>query len=98
MRVVFNGAYLGRYGGDEFIVFVANYKSIEELEAYASDLCEKMYVRFGSEDKDVQLAVSIGVAITDGITEYSELYMKADRALYYSKEHGRNQYKFESTL
>ncbi len=95
MRVVFTGDYLGRYGGDEFVAFVAGYKSEEELAASAEELCNKMNVRFDSEGKSVNLSVSIGVATTVGVSEYSELYMKADKALYYSKENGRNQYKFE---
>ena len=57
-----------------------------------------MNVRFERDGKYVDLSVSIGVSTTTGISEYSELYMKADRALYYSKENGRNQYKLESTM
>lgn len=98
MRVVFTGAYLGRYGGDEFIAFVAGYKNESEMEDYAASLCDKMNVRFERDGKYVDLSVSIGVSTTTGISEYSELYMKADRALYYSKENGRNQYKLESTM
>ncbi|MCM1308728.1 MAG: GGDEF domain-containing protein [Butyrivibrio sp.] len=98
MRVVFNGAYLGRYGGDEFIVFIADYKSEEELEALAADLCSKMHMTFEHEGKSVGLSVSVGISTTVGVGEYSELYMMADKALYYSKENGRNQYKLASTL
>ena len=34
----------------------------------------------------------------EGIDDYSELYMKADKALYHSKENGRNQYTIASKL
>ena len=37
-------------------------------------------------------------ALIVGIDDYAELYMKADKALYYSKEHGRNQYTLASSL
>lgn len=99
MRIVFNGgAYLGRYGGDEFIVFLAGYKDDGELERLAADLCGKMDMNFEHDGKSVHLSVSVGVATTVGIEESSELYMKADKALYYSKENGRNQYKLASEL
>ena len=40
-----------------------------------------------------EITLSIGIAFsTEGMTE--ELYQKADKALYYVKEHGRNGYKF----
>ncbi len=93
MRVVLAGAYLGRYGGDEFIAFFGEYKSTEEVEALAHALNEKMDRDFDAEGKSVHLSVSIGVAYTDGIEEYSDIYMQADKALYYAKEHGRNQFK-----
>lgn len=98
MRMVFNGAYLGRYGGDEFTVFVVGYADDEELETLAANLCAKMDMNFEHEGKSVSLSVSVGVATTVGVEEYSELYMQADKALYYSKENGRNQYKLASTL
>lgn len=98
MRMVFNGAYLGRYGGDEFTVFIVGYGSDGELETLAADLCDKMDMNFEHEGKSVSLSVSVGVATTVGVDEYSELYMQADKALYYSKENGRNQYKLASSL
>lgn len=48
--------------------------------------------------KSVRLSVSVGIVNTVGIDDYAELYMKADKALYYSKEHGRNQYTLASSL
>lgn len=98
MRIVFTGAYLGRYGGDEFIAFVADYENEGTLERLASDLCVKMDRTFEQGGKSVNLSVSVGIATSDGAEDYSELYMKADKALYYSKENGRNQYKMASTL
>lgn len=97
MRVVFSGAaYLGRYGGDEFTVFLAAYKDAAELEELAQALCNKMNMKFEKDGKSVNLSVSVGIATTVGVSEYSELYMRADKALYYSKENGRNQYKMMS--
>lgn len=98
MRIVFPGCYLGRYGGDEFIAFHTGTDSVEELKPFAEALCEKMNTFIENDGKKVPLSVSVGIATTNGIRDYSELYMKADKALYFSKENGRNQYKFESDL
>lgn len=94
MRIVFSAeAYLGRYGGDEFTVFLASYKDETELEQLGQALCDKMNMQFEKDGKSVHLSVSVGIATTVDVVEYSELYMRADKALYYSKENGRNQYK-----
>ena len=92
MRVVFPGGYLGRYGGDEFIAFVIDCYEDKDMESLAKQLCRKMNKIFTSEGNSVQLSVSIGAASTKGIKQTSELYMRADKALYYSKENGRNRY------
>lgn len=98
MRVVFPGGYLGRYGGDEFIAFATGVSSDEELSELGKQLCEKMDRMFEYGGKSTKISVSIGIVNTIGITDYAELYMKADKALYYSKEHGRNQYTLASQI
>ncbi len=92
LRVVFPGGYLGRYGGDEFVVFMVNCVNRKDIERYAGELCRKMCKNLDKDDKTVQISVSIGASSTIGIKECSELYTKADKALYHSKENGRNQY------
>ena len=98
MRIVFPGGYLGRYGGDEFIAFVPSTCDDETLDRLGSSLCKKMDREFEHGGKSVRLSVSVGIVNTVGIDDYAELYMKADKALYYSKEHGRNQYTLASSL
>ena len=98
MRVVFPGGYLGRYGGDEFIAFITGVSSDEELAELGNSLCKKMDKDFVYGDISVKISVSIGVSNTVGLDDYAELYMRADKALYYSKEHGRNQCTLSSEL
>lgn len=98
MRIVFPGGYLGRYGGDEFIAFVTGVSTDEELEQLGKALCSTMDRMFEADGKSVHLSVSVGIVNTIGIDDYAELYMKADKALYYSKEHGRNQYTLASQI
>ncbi|MGN0374492.1 MAG: GGDEF domain-containing protein, partial [Butyrivibrio sp.] len=92
MRVVFSGGYLGRYGGDEFIAFIVGCTTETDMERYAGELCRKMHKKLEYNGKTVQLSVSIGAASSVGIKACSELYTRADKALYHSKENGRNRY------
>lgn len=98
MRIVFTGAYLGRYGGDEFIVFCSGNSNTEELKKYAEALCKKMDTVMEKEGKKVQMSVSVGISKTEEVNDYSELYRMADKALYFSKENGRNRYTFSEDL
>lgn len=98
MRMVFAGGYIGRYGGDEFIAFMPVYRNDAEITILGENLCRRMDMDFEKSGKSVHISVSVGIATSEGVTEYSELYMKADKALYYAKENGRNQYKLESDL
>lgn len=91
MRIVLPGGYLGRYGGDEFIAFIHGTITEKDILLLGNELCEKMNREISGELNKAQLSVSVGIATSKGVREYSELYMNADKALYYAKEHGRNQ-------
>jgi diguanylate cyclase (GGDEF)-like protein/PAS domain S-box-containing protein len=83
--------YLGRYGGEEFIILLPD-TDIETARTAAekiqSRLCESKY----PEDIEVKknLEVSIGVAEFDGEEEYVSVIDRADKALYKAKASGRN--------
>lgn len=82
--------YVARYGGEEFIILLpeadaaVGYRVAEKIRS----LIEKNRLL----GDDVPLTVSLGVATypRDGSNE-DELIEKADQALYYSKNNGRNQ-------
>lgn len=92
MRVVFAGAYLGRYGGDEFVAFVVDCVREDEIRKVASELCNRMRSEIEHNGKSVRISVSIGCATSIGTNLGTEIYSKADKALYYSKENGRDQF------
>lgn len=85
---------VGRIGGDEFVVLIKNFSTnnyvlIEKLERFCSKINQK---RFAGH-MDFSITCSIGVAMyPEHGYVYSELYEKADQALYYAKSHGKNSY------
>ncbi|AQU10291.1 diguanylate cyclase [Clostridioides difficile] len=85
---------VGRIGGDEFVVLIKdfnnnNYVLIDKLERFCSKINQKKFV----EQAEFSIACSIGVAMyPEHGYVYSELYEKADQALYYAKSHGKNSY------
>lgn len=84
----------GRIGGDEFIVLLGNIESDEDLERSTAMLCRCLKeIRLTTEDTEWKLSGSIGVAIyPDHAVQFKDLFLKADKAMYCSKEHGKGLY------
>lgn len=85
---------VGRIGGDEFVVLIKNFNSdnyviMDKLERFCSKINQKRF----TEHEEFSISCSIGVAIyPEHGCKYSELYEKADQALYYAKGHGKNSF------
>lgn len=88
---------IGRLGGDEFVVVFKDGGSIEKINEKAQSLCDETKKIGKSLKLSRETTASIGIALvpSDG-REYSVLYKKADKALYYSKESGRGCYTIYS--
>lgn len=83
--------YVGRWGGEEFIVLLTN----SELEA-AETCCER--IRLAIEKYDcsnfshgLNITISAGISQFTGIESINELINNADAALYSAKQSGRNK-------
>ena len=90
---------LGRIGGDEFCAFIVFEKTmplsecIMHLNEKTADLCEILNEMYFNEDKYVEISASIGISIYPEQGEsYSELFDKADNALYNVKKKGKNNF------
>ena len=82
----------GRVGGDEFMVFLRDIDFVKSVEFLAKKLQNEVINAF-SGDLDKCVSLSIGIAMyPDHGKRFPELYYAADKALYYVKEHGRNNY------
>jgi len=82
---------IGRFGGDEFVVFMRDIAS-DEMPMERSQHLGNLFRRKFIEAFNQKFSCSIGIAIynKDGQT-FEELYHAADVALYEAKNHGRNR-------
>lgn len=83
---------LSRFGGDEFMVCLRDIPYDAVIEKRVSQISRLLRRRLTN---GAQLSGSLGVAVypRDGLT-FEELFLAADTALYYAKEHGRDGYAF----
>ena len=88
-----------RYGGEEFVIILPE-TSLEGAHVIANRLRKRVanheFLLTGKVAKDtphIQITVSIGIShLMDGEEiAAEELVERGDKALYYAKEHGRNQ-------
>ncbi len=84
------GDTVGRFGGDEFVVLLENITSVDDAVLVAERLLEDFRhpLRIGAET--VFLSVSIGIAISVGGHDSSDVLLRnADSAMYQAKSRGR---------
>ncbi len=87
---------LGRVGGDEFFVFMRNYKNIEVVKQRAKDVNDEFRKSYEQNGMTVNISASIGIATTENSTEFESIYKFADIALYSTKAGGKNGFTFFS--
>ena len=77
---------VGRFGGDEFIVFIKNFNDPEVAAEAARAIIGGVSKHVKLPDEGMLVGVSIGIAIYHGKeNNYSEVFKKADMALYQTK-------------
>ncbi len=94
-----NTDYCARYGGEEFVVVL-----IQTDEALSHILAERIRmavenVQIRNENEILRVTVSIGSATCpmDGVSK-QEIIDNADKAMYYSKQSGRNRVSYFSQI
>jgi diguanylate cyclase len=89
-KTIRNSDIACRFGGDEFAVILPNTNASE-----AYDFAESLRTKIMNLDKapnQPQISISVGVCEwTDEMVSEREWFDKADKALYMSKQKGRNQ-------
>ena len=95
-------SFLARYGGEEFVVMLP-----EASLAKGVDFCENMLAKvrnsrwqYRSHAREITISarLSAGVAVQNKTDTPEALIARADKALYLSKERGRDRYYTEADL
>ncbi len=82
---------VGRFGGDEFVVFFPDMTS-KIVWLRATEILKGVKSVSRKDDRIHSVTVSIGVAVVgDGRSSYKDLFKVADSELYNAKDRGRNQ-------
>ena len=88
LELIFRNAdIIGRMGGDEFCIYIKDITSIDFIEVKYQQLSNLINEGIG----DVNVSVSMGVALLDKKKTYEDLFKQADDALYQAKNNGRAQ-------
>lgn len=83
-----------RYGGEEFVIILTetNAQSAQIPLERLREKVEKNNFKF--KNQELKVTISVGYASNlDDCEDATKLFAFADEALYYAKEHGRNQIK-----
>ena len=87
-----HGETTGRFGGDEFIIFLKNVDNRDIARMIGYDIVNGVKEHVELPDKDQKVIVSVGIAIYSGIEKnYSGIFKKADIALYEAKADPENR-------
>ena len=88
------GEIVGRFGGDEFIFFIKDTDDVAFAEKTAGDVVRRAAEKIVLPDRDQKVGASIGIALYHGTEKnYSEIFKKADTALYDVKSKRVEKYK-----
>jgi diguanylate cyclase (GGDEF)-like protein len=78
----------GRFGGDEFCIYMQNIPS----EKFVKSRCRQLNEEISSSVDGMNISLSIGISIVDGKKTFDDIYKEADHALYEAKRNGKNQF------
>lgn len=86
---------VGRIGGDEFIIFIRDAVSRENIIEKATIIKEIFLQTYADESTEYTISGSTGIAFfpLDG-NNFNSLYRNADSALYVAKKNGKNCHEF----
>ncbi len=84
--------FVFRWGGEEFVVFLPDFKK-EEIIKIADNLLKEIE---GKSEKEIgkKVTVSIGVSVCENYADIDKKIEEADFAMYRAKEKGKNRVEF----
>ncbi len=82
---------VGRFGGEEFIIMTPNRKKYNAVK-FGEKLRKRIEKSTFTYNKEkIKITISIGIASIFGSKNYNVAIKRADKALYYAKNMGRNK-------
>jgi len=86
---------VSRQGGDEFTILITDVHDPSIIGSISENIIERVSEPMEIEGNMINTTFSIGISVypNDGV-EFDTLIKKADSAMYYAKESGRNAYRF----
>ncbi len=86
---------ISRIGGDEFVILVSDLIDIKNVAIVADKIITSFFKPIKVNDKEFSIGINIGIAIyPDDGNELDDLIKKADFAMYYAKNMGKNKFSF----
>lgn len=91
--------YIGRIGGDEFMVFMKSTNNTAIIEFRAHQILEELDTIYRSATHSYRVTASVGIACyPQDANSFHELYDCADLALYDAKNRGKGDFVFYNPL
>lgn len=88
-------AFIGRFGGDEFVIFKRVMYDMSEVHELIYNILSLFQDKLKIDKMNVHLTSSIGIAMYPDDGEDSTILLKnADTAMYKVKKNGKNSYSF----
>lgn len=91
-----DGDTLARWGGDEFVVLLPDLTAVDAVRQVAQKMVDVMRQTFVLEDLQISATFSMGIAVypdDDSEGDIDGLLAQADRAMFYAKSQGRNNFQ-----
>ena len=84
---------VSRWGGEEFIILFTSYNKEETLESIAKKIIKKVAAHHMTiQDNEISVTLTCGGVTREAQESFSQLFIKADEALYHGKRSGKNCY------
>lgn len=86
-------AVISRFGGDEFVTFIPNIKSYDEIEVLCRELLSKIKQPMYIGGKSCEITCSVGISMSpDHGDNVDDLINNADIAMYNVKKNNKNNF------
>ncbi len=86
---------LARWGGDEFVLLISDINDVKQAESIVRKVLKAIRQTIHLGEHEITIGATLGISLypVDGESK-DVLFSAADRAMYYAKQQGRNQYVF----